>query len=365
MHKENGRFAKLITIFLFIIVAFGLIMLSSSGIADGQRKFDSPYYFVLHQMLYGFLPGLALFLFFSKISYKNWRKFGLFAFIVAVVLLVMIFIPSFGVNLKGAHRWLNFGLFQFQPSEFLKFALILYLAAWFSSRDRNHEKVILTLVPLILILVFISSLLILQPDLGTLGIVVIIAIAMYFFAGAKIKHFAGLGVLFLSFMLILALVAPYRSDRLKAFISPTEDTLGVAYHINQALIGIGSGGVFGVGFGQSRQKQAYLPEPVGDSIFAIITEEIGFLGAAILILLYLVLITVMIFLALRVQDSFGRLLVLGASVWLASQFFINVASISGIIPLTGVPLPLISQGSSSLVALMSMFGIVVNIAKQS
>lgn len=361
--QDTKRLSKLLMIFLFIVIAVGLVVLTSAGLADAQRKFGSSYYYIGHQLLYGLVPGLILFFVFSKIPYRFWRKFSVVFILGAVALLIMIFIPGFGVNLKGAHRWLDIGPVQFQPSEFLKFALVVYLAAWFASREKMIGDVTYALLPLVLILGFISALLIAQPDLGTLLITIMIAVAIYFLSGAHLKHFAGLGVVLVLFILILSLVSPYRFARLKAFVNPEHDTRGVSYHINQALISIGSGGVFGVGFGQSRQKQAYLPEPVGDSIFAVAVEETGFVGALVIVGLYTTLIVITILIGKNAPDLFSQLLVLGAAVWLSAQVFVNIGAISGMIPLTGVPLPFMSYGSSSLVALMSMFGIVTNVAR--
>lgn len=355
---------KTLTILIFILIVFGLVMLSSAGVVDGQKRFDSAHYYLTHQLLYGVLPGLALFFLFSRINYKFWKKIALPLLITVTGLLVLVFVPGVGYGLRGAQRWINLGFFTFQPSEILKLTLIIYLAAWFSRRDGHINTGPQSSIPFFIVMAFIGALLLLQPDMGTLVLVSIIALAMYFFAGVKLSHFLLL-VLVLGILLgALAVVEPYRFDRLKAFWDPNADKQGVSYHVNQAMIGIGSGGVFGLGFGQSRQKFNYLPEPVGDSIFAIVVEELGFVGGSFTLALFLMLFLSLANIA-KNANPFAKLLVLGIAVWISGQAFINIAAISGLIPLTGLPLPFISFGSSALVSVLIGLGIVSNVARHS
>ncbi len=342
-------------------VILGLIILSSAGIIEGQKKFGSGYYYLMSQFTHGVLPGIILFFLCLKIPYKYWKKFALPLLLFSVALLVAVFLPHIGLGLKGANRWIQVMGISFQPSEFLKISLILYLAAWFSNRESAAHS-IETIIPLMLVLGFIGLLLVLQPDFGTLGIVIIIAMGVYFFAGAKLLHLCAIIAFFLLALVVLSFISPYRFDRIKAFVDPAADRQGVSYHINQALLGIGSGGFMGLGFGKSLQKQNYLPEPVGDSIFAVIVEELGFVGAAVLIGLFAALTLTLIAIARSTSDPFGQLITLGVGVWIFGQALINIAAISGIIPLTGLPLPFISFGSSALVALLASLGIVANIA---
>ena len=359
-----NKSAKTLTILIFILIVFGLVMLSSAGVVDGQKRFGSAYYYLTHQLLYGVLPGLALFFLFSRINYKFWKKISLPLLIAVTGLMVLVFVPGVGYGLRGAQRWINLGFFTFQPSEILKLTLIIYLAAWFSRRDGRLSAGPQSAAPFFIVMTFVGALLVLQPDMGTLVLVTLIAIAMYFFAGVKLSHFLFL-ILILGVLLgALAVVEPYRFDRLKAFWDPNADKQGVSYHVNQAMIGIGSGGIFGLGFGQSRQKFNYLPEPVGDSIFAIVVEELGFVGGVFLLSLFVMLSLALINIA-RNATPFGKLLVIGIAVWISGQAFINIAAISGLIPLTGLPLPFISFGSSSLVSVLIGLGIVSNIAHHS
>jgi len=357
---------KILTILTFLLVIFGLVMLSSAGVVEGQKKFGSPYYFMTHQLLYGALPGAALFLIFSRVNYKFWRKMALPFLLVATGLLVLVFVPGIGYNFGGAQRWVNFKFLSFQPSEFLKLALIVYLAAWFGRFEGRINVGLHSIAPFFLVFGFASLLLLLQPDMGTLIVVALIAVSTYFFAGAKPSRFIALILILAVLVGAFSVLEPYRFTRLKAFFNPSADTQGVAYHINQALLGIGSGGIFGLGYGQSQQKYYnYLPEPVGDSIFAIIVEELGFVGAMVLISLFLLLTLTLISIAGGIQNQFGKLLVLGIMVWITGQALINISAISGLIPLTGIPLPFISFGSSSLVTILAGLGMAVNVSRYS
>ncbi|MBI2063322.1 MAG: putative lipid II flippase FtsW [Candidatus Yanofskybacteria bacterium] len=360
---QISKSGKTLTILVFILIVFGLVMLSSAGVVEGQKRFGSPSYYFLHQFLYGVLPGLALFLLFSRINYKFWKKIALPLLVAVIGLMVLVFVPGIGYGLRGAQRWLDLKIFTFQPSEVLKLSLVIYLAAWFSRRDGRIGERIQSLAPFLLVLGFVGVLLLSQPDMGTLVLVALIALSMYFFAGAKFSHFVVLILVAGILLGALSVVEPYRFDRLKAFFNPSSDKQDTSYHINQALLGIGSGGIFGLGFGQSRQKINFLPEPVGDSIFAIVVEELGLVGGAFLLSLFLALSLAMINIAKTVSNQFGELLVLGVTTWVCGQALINIFAISGMIPLTGLPLPFISFGSSALVSIMAGLGIVLNISR--
>jgi len=363
--NDLPKSGRLLVFLVFFTVLFGLIILASAGIVDGKEKFDSSYYYVINQILNGLIPGVILFYLLSKIDYKYWKKLALPILVGAVFLVILVFVPGVGLALKGAHRWVSVGPISFQPSEFLKLALIIYLAAWFSGRGKKSRKGAYALIPFLLILGFVALLLVLQPDFGTLGLVMAIAMAIYFFSGAKTKHI--LILILIGGILVgsLAFLSPYRFDRIKTFLNPDQDVLGSSYHIRQALIGIGSGGIFGVGFGASQQKANFLPEPVGDSIFAVLVEELGLVGGLLLISLFIAILITLIYISRQSRDEFGHLFALGIGVWVAGQAFINIAAITGLIPLTGLPLPLVSFGSSSMVAILAGLGIATNISRQS
>ncbi len=218
-----SRSGKTLTILVFVLIVFGLVMLSSAGVVEGQKRFGSPYYYLSHQFLYGVLPGIALFFIFSKINYKFWKKISLPLLICVLGLMVLVFVPGVGFGLKGAQRWINLRFLTFQPSELLKFTLVVYLAAWFGRKESRLEGGPQAMIPFLLVLGFVGLLLLLQPDMGTLILVTSIAISMFFFAGARFSHFAILILVLALLIGALSIVEPYRLDRLKSFINPSAD----------------------------------------------------------------------------------------------------------------------------------------------
>lgn len=348
-----------------ILLAFGLLMIMSAGVSYGQVRFDDSYYFFKQQIL-GLLVGGAILYVTANIDYHLWRRLVMPIFGIALVLLIMVFIPGIGVNVYGATRWIELGPIMFQPSEIMKLAIILYLAAWLS--EKGEAKVAdfnEGLVPFLGILLLIGFLIIKQPDTGTLGVICLIAMSIFFTAGAQVKHLLSLvGVGFAS-LAVLILIAPYRLARLTVFLNPDHDPSGSGYQVSQALLAVGSGGLLGVGLGQSRQKFNYLPEPVTDSIFAVISEEFGFIGCILLISLFLYLAWRGLRIAQGAPDMFGRLIAVGVIAWILFQSFINISAIIGLIPLTGIPLPLISYGGTSLAVILAAVGIVLNVSRQS
>ncbi len=345
----------------FILIIFGLAMISSAGIYISQKNFGTNYYYFTHQFLFGFLPGLALFFLASKIDYKLLKKFSIVLILLSIVLLILVFIPGFGITIGGAKRWVNFfNLFSFQPSEILKLSLIVYLASWLEGRKFAVGSTTAFLV----LLFFISVLIAAQPDIGTLAIIIAIALAMFFASGAEFKQLFGILLLIVIGFSILIFFSPYRFNRLFTFINPDFDISGIGYHLNQSLIAIGKGGLTGLGFGKGEQKLGLLPEPASDSIFAVIGEELGFVGMIFTILMILFFLIISLKIAQRSKDKFASLFAVGLASWVGSQAFINIASLSGLLPLTGVPLPFISYGGTSLAVLMAGIGVLVNISKK-
>lgn len=347
-----------------ILIVFGLIVLSSAGIIEGEKKFGSSYHYLNKQILYGVLPGIFLFFLFSKIDYKFWKKISLLVLFGSLLLMVLVFIPDIGIGLKGANRWISIGGISFQPSEILKLSMVIYLAAWFGSRDERIKSWSYSSAPFFVVISFIGLLLAMQPDVGTLAIVVLIALGIYFTAGSSMKHIFVVIAIFLVALAGLIFTSPYRLNRIKTFFDPSIDPRGISYQLNQSLIAIGSGGIFGNGFGESTQKFGFLPEVVNDSIFAILAEELGFIGSMALVGMFLFLSHTLVLIAKKTSDKFGRLFVIGISTWIIGQAFINIAAVSGLAPLTGVPLPFISHGGTAIMALMAGLGIVSNIAKK-
>ena len=302
----------------------------------------------------------------QKIDYRFWKKMAVPIFFLSIVFLILVFVPGIGSKIYGASRWIQLGPFSFQPSEMAKLSIILYLAAWLESRGAQKIKDFNEgLLPFLGIMGLIAFLIMKQPDTGTLGVIVLTSFAIFFISGAKISHLVSMGVGGFAFLALMVKLEPYRMNRILAFRNPDIDPQGIGYQIKQALIAVGSGGILGAGIGHSRQKYNYLPEPVGDSIFAIIGEEVGMIGATIIVLLFVVLAIKGLRIAKNAPDNFGRLVATGIVSWIIFQAFINISANIALIPLTGIPLPFISYGGTSLVFLMSAVGILMNISKQS
>ncbi|MFH1565566.1 MAG: putative lipid II flippase FtsW [bacterium] len=346
-----------------ILVLIGLVMVSSSSVVLATQQFGSPYYYFKHQFFIGFIGGGIFCYIMSKIDYGKLKKFAPVFLFLSFLMLILVFIPGIGMSFGGAQRWIKLGL-SFQPSEFVKLGVIIYLAAWLSKDKESVQSFTKSFLPFVAVICAVSILLLKQPDTGTMGIIAVIAITMFFTAGGRFSHIfifiTGLaGVLW-----GLIKIAPYRMNRFLVFLNPSIDPKGIGYHINQALIAIGSGGIFGMGFGHSRQKFNYLPEPIGDSIFAIIAEELGLIGGAIILVLFGIFAWRGFRIAKHAPDKFGMLLAVGITSWIIFQAIINIAAITSLMPLTGITLPFISYGSSSLVMSLGGVGILINISKQ-
>jgi len=372
------------------LVFVGILILASVSSSFSLQRTGSTFFFLNHQLLYGLLPGLV----FGTISFflplELFRRLSFIFLIGNMILLGLVFLPGIGESVSGAHRWIFLGSLSFQPSELLKVTFILYVASWLAARAplvrqpraakrsaRSTKPVNLaknrsvspeltaTLAPFVAIMGVISFFLILQPDISTLGVIGITALMMYFLAGTPMWHtFAMLGVGLVGLGLVI-LMAPYRVSRLSVFLNPSLDPLGQGYQLKQALIGIGSGGLFGTGLGLSFQKFGVLPEPISDSIFAVFAEEVGFLGSFLLLLLFCAFAWRSFVIAKRAPDQFSYLVACGIAFWLVFQSSINIGSMLGLLPLTGIPLPFISYGGSALMSELIAVGILLNISKQT
>lgn len=356
--KTTGRGDRWLLAATVVLAAIGILMVYDSSVAIALRDFSNPYYFVREQVKWLVLGFLA-FGVFSRLPYALLRRFAVPMLVGTLALLLAVFIPGFGVRALGAHRWLNFGIFIVQPAELAKLTMVIYLAAWFSTKERGR------LLAFLLLVAMVVGLVVIEPDLGTGVTILGTALSLYFLSGAPIMHFAALVPVFLAVIGGLAVVQPYRLRRVLTFLNPDADPLGASYQIRQVLLALGSGGLWGVGLGKSRQKYEYLPEANTDSIFAILGEETGFIGTTIVVLLFLFLVWRCFKIARRVDEPFGKMLVLGIGSWIGIQTFINIGSMVAVVPLTGVPLPLISYGGSNLVITLGALGIVYNISKKS
>ena len=354
----------IILVLIFTLLVFGLLMLSSASSVVANEKFQDSFYFIKRQMFVGVLPGLILFLFFSRLPYRLWRKVILPVFIASLLLLVMVFVPGLGQNYNRAQSWINLGGISFQPSEIVKVLFLVYLAAWLAARrEDGHRDFISHFLPFLILLGFLAGLLIAQPDVGTMMIIVATAVALYFIAGGRWLYLLSLGGAGTALLYFLIQKAPYRLDRLMVFLNPEMDPQGVGYQMNQALLAIGSGGIFGKGFGLSRQKFLYLPEVASDSIFAIISEELGFVVAAALVALFVAFALRGLYLSKRAPDLFGKYLAIGLTCLIIIQAFVNIGAIVGLMPLTGLPLPFISYGGTAMAMTLGAMGILVNVSR--
>ncbi len=364
--KNNNDIDKPLLISVLLLILFGLIMISSAGIIYSQTRFGDAYYFFKHQFLFGAIPGLLIMYFVQKIDYHYWKKIAFPLFLLAIIFLLLVFVPGIGMKVYGANRWINLGPISFQPSEMAKFALIIYLATWLESKGEKVIKDVYEgLIPFLGIVGLAGFLILKQPDMGTLGVLIFISMSMYFVSGARIAHLFTIGSFGMVAVFLLVKLEPYRFNRILAFLDRTNDPQGIGYQINQALLAVGSGGIFGLGLGHSRQKFNYLPEPVGDSIFAIIGEELGLIGAVLLIMLFMTLAFRGFRIAKKAPDEFGRLVAVGFVSWIVLQAFINISANIALVPLTGIPLPFVSYGGTSLIFLLFAVGVLMSISKQA
>lgn len=353
--------------FILIIVtmtllAIGLIMVYSASAVWSDYKFNDSFFFAKRQLLFAGLGFAAMFLMMS-IDYWSWRKWAKPILIICFILLLVVLIPGIGMERNGSRSWIGVGAFSVQPSEFIKLALIAFLAKFLSEKQRYITTVKKGLAPSLSLVFLAFGLIMLQPDLGTGTVMVGTCFVMLFIAGARIFHFAILGLAGLAGFVGLILSAPYRMARITSFLDPWQDPLGTGFQIIQSLYAIGPGGLFGLGLGESRQKFFYLPEPQTDFIFAILSEELGFIGGSLVILLFALLLWRGIKIALGAPDLYGSFLAVGIISMIAIQVMINIGVVTGLMPVTGITLPFLSYGGSSLTIMLMAVGVLLNISR--
>lgn len=359
----------LVTIFLILLGIGILFFLSASlGIlASNTTKFAS---IVKTQLLFGLLGGVIAFLLVLRINTNFWQKYSAFIFFGALVFTALVYVPGLGFSHGGARRWLDIGPVSIQPVEFLKAAALIYLSALYAKflKRRNTEKqkneqinLFQLLAPALIIIFLCASVLLPQPDTKSVVLIFLMASAMLFVSGLPYKIIFSVFLIFVALGGFLIATKPYVAQRFETFINPESDPRGASYQLQQSLIAFGSGGTFGQGFGQSIQKFNFLPEPHGDSVFAVVGEEIGFLGTLFVILAYLVFVMRGIKLSQTMDSPFAMMFFIGFFTIFAFQAFLNIGSISGVIPLTGVPLPLMSHGGTSLFITLALFGIIIRL----
>ncbi len=344
---------------IWILVIFGLVMLASASSVVAYNQYQDGNYFIKHQLIH-FVIGLAVFLFLARLDYQYLKKLGLPLFIISIILLLAVFIPGLALG-NRARSWINIFGFSLQPAELVKFSFLVYLSALFAGSNSARERT----MPFFVAFGLIAVLMLLQPDLGTLVIISIIALAVYYIAGGSRKVIGGCLAGGALLLLVFLAIKPYQQDRFRCWFNTNYSPQEKCYQLNQSLLAVGSGGLIGRGLGQSRQKFLYLPEVQNDFIFGIIAEEVGFIFCLILILLYAFIFLKGYKIAYRIGDEFGRNLSFGIVIWIVVQAIINIGGVINFMPMTGVPLPLVSYGGSAVLANMAALGVLVNISKHA
>lgn len=347
---------------ILLLLFVGLAMVYSSSHIWASFKYDDVLFFVKRQLFFACLGVVAMCIIMA-IPYYTWKKYSNILLFFCFLLLIAVLIPGIGLTRGGAQSWIGIGVFSIQPSEFMKLGLIIFLAAFLSENQKYITTFKKGFLPTMLFVFIAFGFIMLQPDLGTGVVIVLTSVLMIFIAGGRIGHFMFLLIIGIIGFILLILSAPYRISRITAFLNPWEDPLGDGFQIIQSLYAIGPGGLLGVGFGNSLQKYFYLPEPQTDFIFSILSEEMGFIGGVITLFMFFILLWRGALIALRVTDGFGRFLAFGITAMLLIQVMINVSVVIGLIPVTGITLPFLSYGGSSLTLTLCSVGILLNISK--
>ncbi|MDD3773829.1 MAG: putative lipid II flippase FtsW [Patescibacteria group bacterium] len=364
----RGRMRKpdtWLSLVVFALVFWGLISVYSASIVVSLDKFGNPYHYLINQAI-ALTIGVSAWFFVQYVDYHRLKKLTPWLLGLSLILLILVLlpIPSIAPVIGGAKRWLFFGPINFQASELVKLFFVIYISAWLSTKNKNINSFFDGLLPYWLLFCLIAGLILLEPDLGTALVFLGMGLVLFFVAGAKWIHVISIMVIGIIVVLILSVVSPYRFARLTTFLNPANDPEGIGYHARNISIAVGSGGLFGQGFGNSKQKYFYLPEAHTDSIYAVVSEELGFLRSFPIIFFFGFLIWRGIIIARKAPDEFGRYLALGISAWFGFQVIVNLGGMLGVLPLTGVPLPFFSSGGTSLVISLIAMGILLNISRQ-
>jgi len=352
----------ILMIAVIVISLFGIIMIYSASSIWAEYKFNDPFRFVKAEGLF-LIIGIVLMFIISKVDYMNYKKYANILLGVCFLLLILVLIPGIGSVRNGSRSWFGIGQFGIQPSEFTKLAMIIFTAKYLSHNQKEMRSIKRGVLPILGLLMFLFGLIMLQPDFGTGTVLVMSIIVMIFVSGVNLSFFVKIGILGIVAIVALIIVAPYRLERILSFLNPWQDPLGSGFQIIQSLYAIGPGGLLGLGFGNSIQKHFYLPEPQTDFIFSVISEEFGFMGVLIVSSLFVTIIYRGIKIALNCEESFGKYLAFGITFQLAFQSILNLMVVVGLIPVTGVTLPFLSYGGSSLLITLMSMGILLNISR--
>lgn len=361
---EAGGIDIVFLILVLCLLAFGLIMVASSSYVAALYKYGDSYHYVKRQLIFA-VAGVVIMLCISRFDYHAFRRFSLALLVISVVLLVLVLIPGIGIKVNGARRWLGFGAFRFQPSEIAKLAIILVFSSYMAANyKRMKEFKVGILIPAAVLLV-VCGLVAVETHISGAILIFAVGAVMMFVGGASLKQFLGIGAGGVVALAGFAILTPYAKTRIETWLNPFSDPTGEGFQTIQSLYAIGSGGLLGLGLGQSRQKFLYIPEPQNDYIFSITCEELGFVGAMMVIVLFVLLIWRGFVIAYHAKDKFGSLLVVGIISRVAIQTVLNIAVVTNSIPPTGISLPFFSYGGTALMMLLFEMGIVLAVSRQS
>jgi len=361
--KREQRVDRWFLIAVIVMTVAGFFIFASASLGLLAREGARFANVAFSQTFFGLFLGTLACITTSLINYRVWRKYALYLFMASIAVTLLVFVPGIGLSHGGATRWIEIVGISVQPSEFLKIGFIIYLAAWISGVKKNIGAIKFGIGPLLALFGIVGAVLLNQPDTDTFVILCATALAMFAVGGGKWRHvFLVVLIGVLSFVALVQ-TTPYLKDRITTYINPTEDKLGSGYQLNQSLIAIGSGKIFGRGFGQSVQKFNLLPEPIGDSIFAVMAEEFGFVGSIGLIALYIFFAFRGMRIAMNSPDTFGGLLAFGIVILIVTQSFVNMGAMLGVLPLSGIPLLFVSHGGTALFMTLAEVGIVLNISR--
>ena len=344
-----------------MLLITGLLAVYTSSYAVAYHEFGNANYFVLRQAIFAII-GLCALVFFMQIDYHHLRQWSVLGLVLALVGLLLVLRPL-GVERNGAQRWIEFGPVSLQPSEFAKLAIVIYISAWLASRGDQVRDFSLGFVPFVILLSIIGALIISEPDMGTTIIIVLTACTLFFVAGAPISHLGLLLGAGASVSYLVIQTKEYQLDRIESFLRPESDPQGVGFQIIQLLVALGSGGPFGIGWAESRQKHLYVPGAHTDGVFAILGEELGFIGLMAILGLFAFFIFRGLKVTMRSRDNFAMLLSIGIVSWIGYQSLINIAGITRTVPLTGVPVPFLSYGGSALISLLAAVGVLLSVSR--
>ncbi len=365
--KLRKKIDTSIPVLTLSLSVFGLIMILSSSQVQAAETTGNAYYFFIRQLI-AWVIGIGVFFYFMKVPLDVLYRHRTRLLILALILLSLVFLPIIGPKIAGVHRWIDIGILRFQPAEVVKLLLILYFAGNLAAKERDVQDPLKTVLPFVCVLGLVTGLIMLQPDMGTALVIIASSLAILFIAEANIWQYGALLIVGAMALLLIVYIAPYRAARLTAFLNKNvsqQDKLGSAYHSTQAQIAIGAGGLWGVGFGQGVSKYSFLPESHNDSIFAVIAEELGFFRTALLILAFFYLAWRGFLITRAANSRYVKLLAAGITTAIIGQMLINVGGMLGVLPLTGVPLPLISYGGTSLLVTMAMLGLLTNASRET